>query len=214
MKFFLDTGSLDEVRKALPLGIIDGITTNPSLIAKSGQSREATVEQMAKMVNGPISAEVISTDREGMENEARMLSKIHPNIVVKLPLTREGIAVCRWCYAQKIKTNVTLCFSANQALLAAKAGASYISPFIGRIDDTGHDGLSLIEDIRQIYDNYDFPTEILVASIRTAVHVREVALLGADVATMPLGIMEQLFPHPLTERGLVAFLADHQKTLS
>ena len=199
VKFFLDTGLVEDVRRAQEWGIVDGITTNPSLIAKSGRSREEVVADLAQLVDGPISAEVIAEDRKGMETEARALANIHPNIVVKLPLTPEGIGTCKWCHTHGINTNVTLCFSANQALLAAKVGATYISPFIGRIDDTGHDGLDLIQDIRQIYDNYDFPTEILAASIRTTVHVREAALMGAHVATMPLSIMEQLFNHPLTD---------------
>lgn len=212
MDFFLDTGIVDEIKEAVDWGLIDGVTTNPSLIAKSGRTQEDVIKEISTLVNGPISAEVISTEKEGMLKEAEQLAKIHDNVVIKLPLTIDGISTCKILSEQGVKTNVTLCFSANQALLAAKNGATYISPFIGRLDDIGHSGMGLIEEIRVIYDNYGFPTQILAASVRHSDHVREAALVGADVATMPLSCVKSLFKHPLTDIGLEKFLSDHKKT--
>ena len=212
MEFFLDTGIVDEIKEAIEWGLVDGVTTNPSLIAQSGRTQEDVIKEICQLVNGPISAEVISTDKAGMLKEAEELAKIHDNIVIKLPLTIDGISACKVLSDQNIKTNVTLCFSVNQALLAAKNGATYISPFIGRLDDIGQSGMNLIEEIRAVYDNYGFPTQILAASVRHADHVREASLVGADVATMPIGCMKGLFKHPLTNIGLEKFLADHAKT--
>jgi transaldolase len=211
MEFFLDTGIVSEIKEAAQLGIIDGVTTNPSLIAKTGRKQEDVIKEICEIIDGPISAEVISTDLEGMIKEGEELSKIHKNVVIKLPLTEAGIAACKHFTSKKIKTNVTLCFSVNQALLAAKAGATYISPFIGRLDDIGHNGNDLIAEIRSLYDIYGFSTKILAASIRHAAHVREAALLGADVGTMPLSVVKALYKHPLTTIGLETFLADHKK---
>jgi len=212
MEFFLDTGIVDEIKEAIEWGLVDGVTTNPSLIAQSGRTQEDVIKEICQLVDGPISAEVISTDKAGMLKEAEQLAKIHDNIVIKLPLTIDGISACKVLSDQKIKTNVTLCFSVNQALLAAKNGATYISPFIGRLDDIGQSGMNLIEEIRVVYDNYGFPTQILAASVRHADHVREASLVGADVATMPISCMKGLFKHPLTDIGLEKFLADHAKT--
>ncbi len=212
MEFFLDTGIVDEIKEAIEWGLVDGVTTNPSLIAQSGRTQEDVIKEICQLVDGPISAEVISTDKAGMLKEAEELAKIHDNIVIKLPLTIDGISACKVLSNQNIKTNVTLCFSVNQALLAAKNGATYISPFIGRLDDIGQSGMNLIEEIRAVYDNYGFPTQILAASVRHADHVREASLVGADVATMPIGCMKGLFKHPLTDIGLEKFLADHAKT--
>jgi transaldolase len=211
MKLFLDTGLVEEIREAAAWGVIDGVTTNPSLIAKSGRSRDDVVKEICDIVDGPISGEVISTDREGMIREGRELAKIHHNIVVKLPLIEEGIAALKVLSAEDIKTNVTLCFSPNQALLAAKNGATYISPFIGRLDDIGHDGIALIEEIKAIYQNYGYKTQVLAASIRHATHVRDAAMVGSDVATIPLKVLKSMFKHPLTDKGLQAFLDDHAK---
>jgi transaldolase len=212
MEFFLDTGNLDEIRKAAKWGFVDGVTTNPSLVAKEGISQFQLIKSICEIIDGPVSAEVIATDAEGMIAEGRELAKINSNVVIKLPLTEAGISACKWFTNNKIKTNVTLCFSANQALLAAKNGATYISPFIGRVDDHGQDGLTLIEEIRTIYDNYGFATKILAASIRHSIHVKECAMLGADVGTMPFKVMQQLFTHPLTDIGLAKFLDDHKKS--
>lgn len=212
MKFFLDTGIIDEIKEAHSWGLIDGVTTNPSLIAKTGRTQEEVIKEICSIVDGPISAEVISIDKEGMLKEAQELVKIHDNVVIKLPLTVDGISACKILSEQGIKTNVTLCFSVNQALLAAKNGATYISPFIGRLDDIGQNGMDLIAEIRHIYDNYGFQTQILAASIRHAQHVRESAMVGADVATMPLSAIKSLFNHPLTDIGLEKFLADHKKS--
>lgn len=214
MEFFLDTGMVDEIREAAKWGIVDGVTTNPSLIAKTGRTQSDVIKEICDIVDGPISAEVICTDTEGMIKEGRELARIHPNVVVKLPLTEAGISACKVLSHEEIKTNVTLCFSCNQALLAAKNGATYISPFIGRLDDIGQDGMTLIEEIRAIYDNYGFTTKILAASIRHCQHVRDAALVGADVSTMPFGVMKKLFGHPLTDKGLEQFLADHAKAKS
>jgi len=214
MEFFLDTGIIEEIKEAIEWGLVDGVTTNPTLIAKSGRSQEDVIKEIANLVDGPISAEVISTDKDGMLKEAQALAKIHDNVVIKLPLTLEGLSACQILSDEKIKTNVTLCFSANQALLAAKNGATYISPFIGRLDDIGQSGMGLIEEIRVIYDNYGFQTKILAASVRHCDHVREAALVGADVATMPLKCMKSLVKHPLTDIGLAQFLQDHRASLS
>ncbi|MBI4971376.1 MAG: fructose-6-phosphate aldolase [Candidatus Omnitrophica bacterium] len=212
MKFFIDTANLDEIREAASWGICDGVTTNPSLVSKEGSSDfQSLLRQICSIVDGPISAEVVSMKSEEMLEEGRELSRIHPNIVVKVPLIKEGLKAVKIFSSEGIKTNVTLCFSANQALLAAKAGASYISPFIGRLDDAGEVGMTLIQDIKTIYDNYGFKTEILAASIRHPVHVLEAAKIGAHVATMPLKVMEMLMKHPLTDNGLDKFLADWKK---
>jgi transaldolase len=211
MKFFLDTADVDEIRKAAELGILDGITTNPSLVAKSGRPFAEVIQEITEIVDGPISAEVVATDKENILKEGRHLAKIHPNIVVKVPLIPEGIAAVKVLSGEGIRVNVTLCFSAVQALIAAKAGAAYISPFLGRLDDIGHVGMDLIDDIREIYDNYDFQTEILAASLRHPLHVLEAARAGADVATLPAKLFHQLFKHPLTDKGLADFLADWEK---
>ncbi len=211
MKFFLDSAVLDEVRLANEMGIIDGVTTNPSLIAKSGKPFLTVIKEICEIVDGPISAEVVSLDAPGMLKEGRELAKMHKNIVVKVPLTEEGLKATKTFTAEGIRTNVTLCFSSTQALLAAKAGATYISPFIGRLDDASQDGMVLIKEIRTIYDNYKFKTQILAASIRHPLHVRDSAMVGADVATCPLKILQQLTKHPLTDIGLKQFLADWEK---
>lgn len=202
---------VEEIKEAAKWGIIDGVTTNPSLIAKTGRSQADVIKEICSIIDGPISAEVIATDTEGMLSEAMEIAKWHDNVVIKLPLTEEGIAACAKLSEQGVKTNVTLCFSPNQALLAAKAGATYISPFIGRLDDAGHDGMALIEEIRTIYDNFGFTTEILAASIRNSTHVRDAAIVGSDVITAPYGVLKALYKHPLTDKGLAAFLADHEK---
>lgn len=212
MQFFIDTGLVEEIRQAAEWGIIDGVTTNPSLIAQSGRTQADVISEICSIIDGPISAEVIATDAAGMLKEALEIAKWHDNVVIKLPLTEAGISTCKKLSDQGIRTNVTLCFSANQALLAAKAGATYISPFIGRLDDIGTEGMRLIEEIRTIYDNYGYPTQILAASIRHSEHVRMAALVGADVATMPFKVIKQLYGHPLTESGLQKFLADHEKS--
>lgn len=208
MKFFIDTAHIAEIEKAKAWGILDGVTTNPSLVAQTGQRFEDVKAQILELVQGPVSLEVTATDYEGMMAEARALAAEGPQVVVKIPLTREGIAATRTCSDEGIKTNVTLCFSANQALLAAKAGATYISPFVGRLDDISSEGMSLIEDIIQIYENYGFATEVLVASVRHPQHVLEAARMGAHVCTMPFKVIEQLFDHPLTTLGLERFLKD------
>jgi transaldolase len=214
MKFFLDSADLSEVRRAMDAGLIDGMTTNPSLLSKaagaSGDPREILAE-ICRIVPGPISAEVVATSKEEMLREGRELAKLADNIVVKVPLTEDGLRACRAFRAEGIHVNVTLCFSPAQALLAAKAGASYISPFVGRLDDVGSDGMGLISRIVQIYENYDFQTEVLVASIRHPMHVVEAALMGAHVGTMPLKVLLALLQHPLTDKGLDGFLADWAK---
>ncbi len=210
MKFFLDSADLGEIRRYAEMGLLDGITTNPSLVAKTGKSREEVIAAICEIVDGPISAEVIAVDRKEMVAEGMRLAQIHKNVTVKVPLTPDGLAACRDLARNHVKVNVTLCFSPVQALLAAKAGATFISPFIGRLDDIGMTGLELIADIREIYDNYGFPTEILVASIRSPDHVRVAAKIGADVATVPPAVMGQLIKHPLTDLGLEKFLADHR----
>jgi transaldolase len=211
MKFFIDTGDVKEVREAHAMGLVDGITTNPSLIAKSGRKYKDVVVEMCEIVNGPISAEVLSVDYDGMMAEAREWHKLHKNIVVKLPLIAEGLKAVRTCTDEGISTNVTLCFSPNQALLAAKAGASFISPFIGRLDDISETGMELIDKIVTIYQNYSFDTEVLVASVRNPTHVVDAALLGADVCTIPFSVMQQLVKHPLTDLGLAKFVEDSKK---
>ena len=211
MKFFIDTANVKEIREAASLGVLDGVTTNPSLVAKEGRDFHAVLREIVSIVNGPISAEVTTTNKEEMLVQGRELAKIHPNIVVKVPLTKEGLQVCKALRTEEIRVNVTLCFSPSQALLAAKAGASYISPFIGRLDDISHDGMELIRQMRVIYDNYGFETEILAASIRHPQHIVEAALAGADVATMPYSVVTQLLRHPLTDLGQQRFLEDWKK---
>ncbi|MBR9991003.1 MAG: fructose-6-phosphate aldolase [Gemmatimonadetes bacterium] len=214
MKFFLDSADVSEIRRAMDAGLIDGITTNPSLLAKvAGTDHDPrdVLAEICRIVPGPISAEVVATTRDEMLREGRDLAKLADNIVVKVPLTEAGLMACRQFRSEDIRVNVTLCFSAAQALLAAKAGASYISPFVGRLDDIAQDGMELIEQIVQIYGNYDFPTEVLVASVRHPVHVVQAALIGADVATVPAKVLHQLMQHPLTDKGLAAFLADWEK---
>jgi transaldolase len=212
MKFFVDTADVSEIRDLNETGLVDGVTTNPSLVAKTGRDFREVVGEICAIVDGPVSAEVTAVDAEGMVREGRSLAEIADNVTVKVPLTMDGLKACRSLTQAGIKVNVTLCFSANQALLAAKAGASFISPFIGRLDDIGLDGMELIQEIRAIYDNYDFATELLAASIRTVNHVKISALAGADVVTVPPGIIRQLVKHPLTDKGIEAFLADWQKT--
>lgn len=211
MKFFVDTANIDEIAELAATGLIDGVTTNPSLVAKAGRPFTDVIREICDLVEGPVSAEVVATDYEGMIQEGRKLARIAENVAVKLPLTWEGLKACKTLTGEDIMVNVTLCFSANQALLAAKAGATFISPFIGRLDDINLDGMELITDIRQIYDNYLFDTEILAASIRSPNHVKESALAGADVATMPPNVIKALANHPLTDKGLEAFLADAKK---
>lgn len=208
MKLFIDTANLDEIREAWSLGVIDGVTTNPSLVAKEGKDFRKLVEEICGIVDGPISVEAVSTEADGIVREARELAKIHRNIVVKVPIIREGLRAVKALSDEGVPINVTLVFSPSQALLAAKAGAKYVSPFVGRLDDISHVGMDIVEDIRAIYDNYDFPTEIIVASVRNPLHVVEAALMGADIATIPYKVIEQLLKHPLTDVGLERFLAD------
>jgi transaldolase len=211
MKFFIDSGDIEEIKKAASMGLLDGVTTNPSLLAKSGKPTKKALAEICEIVDGPISGEVLSIDYDGILREGREIAKIHKNLIVKVPLIPEGLRAVKTFKDEGIRTNVTLCFSANQALLAAKAGASFISPFIGRIDDTSHEGMHLIEQIITIYQNYGFYTEVLVASVRSPVHVLEAAQLGADVCTMPFKVIEQLFYHPLTDIGLKKFIEDGKK---
>ncbi|KAB2841605.1 fructose-6-phosphate aldolase [bacterium] len=211
MKIFIDTADVQEIREANDMGILDGVTTNPSLVAKSGRKFRDVLEEIVKIVDGPISAEVVSTDREGMMKEARDYAKIHSNITIKLPMTVEGLKALKICVEEGIKTNVTLVFNANQALLVGKVGASFVSPFIGRLDDISQIGMDLIRQIRTIYDNYGIKTQILAASIRNPIHFLEAALIGADVATVPMGVIKQLTQHPLTDLGLERFLKDWEK---
>ncbi|MEM0998040.1 MAG: fructose-6-phosphate aldolase [Bacteroidota bacterium] len=214
MKFFIDTADLDEIREANDMGVLDGVTTNPSLMAKVGVTDfNAHYRTICEMVEGDVSAEVISTDYDGMMKEALVLAEIHDNITVKVPMIYDGIKVIKSLTERDIKTNCTLIFSPVQALVAAKAGATYVSPFLGRLDDIGHEGMELIRSIRIIFDNYAIPTEILAASIRHPMHVVECAEEGADVATMPFGVIGKLIKHPLTDIGLAKFLADHKKNL-
>ena len=212
MKFFVDTADIKEIKELNDLGMLDGVTTNPSLILKSGRKILEVTKEICDIVEGPVSSEVTATEYEAMMKEAAVISKIAPNICIKLPLTFDGLKACKALTSEGHKTNVTLCFSANQALLAAKAGATFISPFVGRMDDIAFDGMDLIREIRQIYDNYGFETEILAASIRTVNHVKEAALIGADVCTVPPATLKALIKHPLTDKGLEQFLADWSKT--
>ena len=213
MKFFVDTADVDEIRDLAETGLLDGVTTNPSLVAKSGRPFLEVVREICEVVDGPVSAEVTATDHPTMLSEGRKLAQLAGNVAVKVPLTPDGLKTCRALADDGVMVNVTLCFSASQSILAAKAGAAFVSPFIGRLDDISRDGMGLIEDIRLIYDNYEgFTTEILVASVRSPNHVAEAAKLGADVATIPPGVLRQLFNHPLTDKGLDAFLADWAKT--
>ena len=211
MKFFIDTANIDEIKEAHAMGMVDGVTTNPSLIAKEGRVFEDVIKEISEIVDGPISAEVISLDAPGMVKEARELAKIHKNIVIKVPMTVEGLKATRQLTDEKIKTNVTLIFSPLQALMAAKAGASYVSPFVGRLDDVSHDGMQLVEQIVEIFANYAYDTEIIVASVRNPLHVLDSALAGADIATIPFNVLSKLASHPLTDKGLKAFLADWEK---
>ena len=212
MKFFVDTAEIDEIRALAATGMVDGVTTNPSLIMKSGRDIIEVTKEICELVPGPVSAEVAATEYEAMVAEGLKLSEIAENVCIKVPLTFDGLRACRTFRDKGLMVNVTLCFSANQALLAAKAGASFISPFIGRLDDMHIDGMDLIAEIRQIYDNYHFDTEILAASIRTANHIRQAALIGADVITAPPAVLRGLATHPLTDKGLAAFMADWAKT--
>ena len=212
MELFIDSADLDELRHCVAGGLVDGVTTNPSLVAKTGKPFHETVVAICELVGGPVSAEVTALDTEAMLTQARELAALHKHVVVKLPLTRDGLAACRVLSEEGIKTNVTLCFSANQALLAAKVGATYISPFLGRLDDINLDGVELIENIRQIYDNYGFETQILAASIRSPNHVTQVALAGSDVATIPPDVIRKLANHPLTNAGIDGFLKDWKAT--
>jgi len=212
MQFFLDTADIDEIKTALDWGMIDGITTNPSLIAKQGKPYLPTVKEIANLVPGPVSGEVLALDYDEMFDQAHRLAALAENVVVKVPLNPQGLKLVRVLAGEGIKTNVTLCFSAAQALVAAKAGATYISPFVGRLDDVGEEGMKLIEDVVGIYQNYEFPTQVLVASARHPIHVVQSAQLGADVVTIPFKVLEQLYKHPLTDLGLDRFLADWKKT--
>ncbi len=214
MKLFIDTANIDEIKEAASMGVLDGVTTNPSLVAKEGKDFRKLLEEICSIVRGPVSAEVVSTDLDGMMKEARDLSKVHENIVVKVPLIKEGLKAVKCLKAEKIRTNVTLCFSPNQALLAAKAGAYFISPFIGRLDDISQTGMDLIKQVVTIYRNYKYETQVLVASVRHPIHVVEAAMIGADICTMPFKIFEQLIKHPLTDIGLERFLADWKKSRS
>ncbi len=211
MKIFIDTANIQEIKEAVSLGLIDGVTTNPSLIAKEKVAAENLLKEICGLVSGPVSAEVIALDAEGMIKEARVLAKIAKNIVVKIPLTKEGLKAVKALSQEGVKTNVTLCFSLPQALLVAKAGGDFVSPFVGRLDDISADGMSLIRDIKQVYTNYNFKTQIIVASVRNPLHVVEAAKIGADIATVPFAVIEQLIKHPLTDIGIQRFLEDYKK---
>ncbi|WP_426736271.1 fructose-6-phosphate aldolase [Myxococcus faecalis] len=211
MKFFIDSADVEEIRKAHVMGCVDGVTTNPSLLAKVGRGLEETIREICSIVDGPISAEAVSLDAEGLIAEGRTLAKIHDNVVVKIPMGVEGVKAVKALTAEGIRTNVTLIFSANQALLCAKAGATYVSPFVGRLDDISQDGMELISNILEIYQNYDFDTQVLVASVRNPVHVLQSARMGAHVATLPYNVITQLANHPLTDAGIKKFLADWEK---
>jgi transaldolase len=211
MKFFIDTANINEIKEAAALGILDGVTTNPSLVSKEGKDFRKLLDEILKIVNGPVSAEVISTDYDGILKEGRELSSIHKNIVVKVPLIKEGLKAVKTLTGEGIKVNVTLCFSPTQAILAAKAGATYVSPFVGRLDDISTGGMDLISQIVQIFRNYDYKTQVLVASIRHPLHVVEAGLIGADVCTMPFEVINKMFNHPLTDIGLKKFISDWQK---
>lgn len=211
MKFFIDTANIDEIKEANAMGMVDGVTTNPSLIAREKGDFKAIITEICRIVDGPISAEVISLETGGMVDEARELAKIHDNIVVKIPMTTDGLKAVRILTAEGIHTNVTLVFSALQALMAAKAGASYVSPFVGRLDDLSQEGMLLVEQVADIYNNYAYDTEIIVASIRNPLHVLDTALIGADIATIPFNVLQKLASHPLTDKGIDAFLSDWKK---
>ena len=211
MKFFLDTANIEEIRKGVSLGLVDGVTTNPSLVAKEGKSLEDVAKEICDLVDGPVSLEVVSTESKDIIEEARRLAKVHENAIVKIPMIKEGLKALKVVSQEGIRVNVTLVFSATQALLAAKNGATMVSPFVGRLDDISNDGMDLISDILTIYDNYEFETEVLVASIRSPMHLLHSALMGAHIATMPYKVMEQLIKHPLSEIGLKKFLADWEK---
>lgn len=212
MKFFIDTANLDEIRNAAAMGILDGVTTNPSLMAKEGKrNNQATIREICEVVNGPVSVEVVALEAGAMCTEAQDYASWHKHVVVKLPTTKDGVKACKCLSDQGIKTNLTLCFSPNQALLVAKAGATYVSPFIGRLDDISENGMELVRQILTIYRNYGYPTQVLAASIRHPLHVVEAALAGAHVATVPFKILEMMFHHPLTDKGLAAFLKDYEK---
>ena len=212
MKFFIDTANIDEIKEANRMGMVDGVTTNPSLIAKEGRDFEEVIREICGIIDGPISAEVIATDTKGMLEEARHLAGIHKNIVVKIPMTVDGLKAVRQLTDEDIHTNVTLVFSPLQALMAAKAGATYVSPFVGRLDDLSQDGMALVEQIVEIYNNYAFETEIIVASVRNPIHVLDSALMGADIATIPFNVLGKLAAHPMTDKGLASFLKDWEKT--
>jgi transaldolase len=214
MKFFLDTANVNEIREAAALGVLDGVTTNPSLIAKEVKPFKETILEICDIVNGPVSVEVISTDAGTMCREGQNYAEWHKHVVVKLPTTRDGVKACKCLSGQGIKTNLTLCFSPNQALLVAKAGATYVSPFVGRLDDISHNGMELVRQIVQIYKNYDYKTQVLAASLRHPLHVVEAALAGAHVATLPAKVLDQMFNHPLTDKGLAQFLKDWEKAKS
>ncbi len=211
MKLFLDTANLEEIRKVAAMGLLDGVTTNPTLVSREKGAFKDILRSICEVVPGPVNAEVVSTDTEGMLKEGHELAKIHPNIVVKIPMTRAGLVAVRKLSSEKIPTNVTLIFSPNQALLAAKAGASYVSPFLGRLDDISHVGMDLVRQIVAIFDNYEFETEVLAASLRNPVHIVEAALAGADISTLPAKVFDQMFDHPLTDIGLRKFLEDWEK---
>jgi len=211
MKIFIDSADLSEIKEAAALGVLDGCTTNPSLLAKVGRKIDTAIPEICEVVDGPVSAEVIATEYDAILQEGRKLAKLHKNVVVKVPLIADGIRAVKTFTKEGVKTNVTLCFSATQAMLAAKAGATYISPFLGRIDDVSGEGMELIEQIVQIYSNYDFETQVLAASIRSPLHVLQASMIGAHCGTMPLSVIKQLLKHPLTDIGLEKFLADHKK---
>ncbi|MFZ8785840.1 fructose-6-phosphate aldolase [Thermocrinis sp.] len=211
MQFFLDTGNVDEIKQALEWGILDGVTTNPTLIAKTGRPFMEVVKEILQLVDGPVSLETVSRDAKGMVEEGRKLAELGDNVVVKIPMTPEGIIAVQELESEGIPTNVTLVFSPTQALIAAKAGATFVSPFVGRLDDISSEGMKLIRDIKTIFDNYDFDTQIIVASVRHPMHVLEAALIGADICTMPFEVMKKLFQHPLTDKGIELFLKDWEK---
>jgi transaldolase len=213
MKFFLDTANVEQIKKFVELGLVDGVTTNPTLIAKEGKDFHTVIKEICEIVDGPVSAEVVSLDAEGMVKEARELASLADNVVIKIPMTKEGMKAVNVLSKEGIKTNVTLVFSPLQALIAAKAGATYVSPFVGRLDDIGHEGMKLIEDVVKIYRNYDIKTEVIVASVRHPMHVLEAARIGADIATIPFDVMDKMFKHPLTDIGIERFMKDWENYL-